>query len=357
MNKLIEYPSLVSAIESFESEYKKTSYEKGFLLAKMECLVFITNSLEDILLNPNTYPIDKLTDIFSFLKEKLSRTSAISNEFLTWTQSDKENSNTSVYNGASKTQNLFETAWTTYSDDVYDHSVALVLDRLEQSGFGPNSLQGKVCFDGGCGTGRLSIAMAKMSASKVVAADFGSKSLSFFQKQIARYNISNIETADIDVTDLSAYPSEHFDFVASNGVLHHTKNCLGGLDEHWRVVKPGGYLWLYLYGAGGFYWEVYDRMRSLLADTSPELLRSFMVHIGVREGLIYTMLDNFLAPREYYYASQILERLSLQHALTWKHQAGKSIFDDPSKYIATTYGKDILGPEGEVRLIIQKNIC
>ena len=348
-NKLDEYPSLSQAITRFEAEFTKSLPEGVFLLVKMNCFVHIAHCLEDMLLTPDEFPIERISALFNFLTDNLARTSEIASEFIT-----RKLESTNPLLGADRTRNLFENAWTTYSDETYDHSVDLVIDRLEQSGFGAGSLQGKICFDGGCGTGRLSIALAKMGAAKVVAADFGAKSLSFFQNQMERYNLSSLEIVNVDVTDLSAYTSESFDFVASNGVLHHTARCLEGVDEHYRLVKPGGHLWLYLYGAGGVYWEIYDRVRSLLSDIAPELFRHLMMNMGVREGFVYTMIDNFFAPREYHYTSQIVERLSQQHPLTWRNQAGKSIFDDPAKYTATMYGKDILGAEGEIRLIVQK---
>src|SRR6185437_15838749 len=64
------------------------------------------------------------------------------------------------------TAELFQTAWTTYDDATYDHSVALMEDRLRRSGFDGRFFRGKSCFDGGCGTGRFAIAMAKAGAAK-----------------------------------------------------------------------------------------------------------------------------------------------------------------------------------------------
>ena len=40
-------------------------------------------------------------------------------------------------------------------------------------------LKGKSCFDGGCGTGRLSIALSRLGAKEIIAADIGEKSLKF----------------------------------------------------------------------------------------------------------------------------------------------------------------------------------
>jgi len=36
------------------------------------------------------------------------------------------------------------------------------------------------------------------------------------------------------------YPGNYFDYVVSNGVIHHTPNTEKAADEFYRVLKPGG---------------------------------------------------------------------------------------------------------------------
>ena len=168
---------------------------------------------------------------------------------------------------ASHTQNivlpLFESAWTQYTEETFDHSLDLVKSRLTRSGFDKNYFAGKSCFDGGCGTGRLSIAMSLLGATKVVAADIGKQSLDFMEAHAKRHG-ANVLPHQCDITDLEVFGADTFDFVASYGVLHHTERMLYGLKEHMRILKPGGYLWLYLYGSGGVYWYIYDKFRDLM---------------------------------------------------------------------------------------------
>lgn len=341
-------PELPPAVAAFEAaatgpEHPARTWEK------LDSMLHIAALMEDILLHPQQDPVERTESLFRFLAEKMCRAADMAAEFAPAPEISSD-----ILSGEEKTKDLFERAWTVYSNETYDHSVSLVEDRLRQSGFGEDFLKGRTCFDGGCGTGRLAVALARMGAGRVVAADVGSASLEFFRRQIARYGLHAVEVVEMDVTDLGAFDSEQFDFVASNGVLHHTPRCLPGLDDHYRLVRPGGFLWLYLYGAGGFYWAVYDRMRGLLADVSPERFCAHMRLRGVREGMTYTMLDNFFAPREYFLSSEILSRLRKLHPLEWRHQRGPSIFDDPSVYTGEKYGKYILGPEGEVRLVIRK---
>ena len=203
--------------------------------------------------------------------------------------------------GLEHTKELFEQAWTCFSNKTYEESIDLVMNRLKKSGIDKSFLKDKVCFDGGCGTGRLSIALSRLGAKKIIAADIGNRSLDFLEEKIKERNIKNITTKKMDITDLREFNDESFDFVASYGVLHHTENCSKGLAEHFRIVKRGGgVFFVYLYGQGGLYWEIYDICRNLLKNISPEEIRSYLLDLKVREGLIYNFIDNLTAPRVYY---------------------------------------------------------
>lgn len=254
-----------------------------------------------------------------------------------------------------ETISLFEAAWTTYSDKTYDHSVELIRERLARNGFDREFFRDKVCFDGGCGTGRFSVAMAELGAKKVVAADLGGASLEYLKKVKTRFNLDNIEVVQQDVTDLGRWPDGTFDFVVSNGVLHHAVETERGIREHFRVTRPGGVCWIYLYGAGGIYWDLYDRMKEQLADIPHDAIKDMLARMEVREGLIYTFLDNVKCPiRKYYLTSQVIAMLRPLGVFTYRNLKGNSVIDDTDKVLASGYGKDLWGPEGEVRIRVDK---
>jgi ubiquinone/menaquinone biosynthesis C-methylase UbiE len=252
-------------------------------------------------------------------------------------------------------EELFENAWATFSDATYGNSVALIDQRLECSGLDAQFFRGKRCFDGGCGIGRFSIAMAKLGAAKVIAIDVGQKSLDYTANQAKRAGLTNIETIRQDVTDLSRWPDASFDFVVSYGVLHHTIDPMKGLREHFRVLRPGGLLWLYLYGDGGLYWAIYDRLRSVISQYPVEHVKRTLQRMGLREGLVYTFLDNVLAPRTYHYETDIVRALRENDPdLIYRRASGSSVVDDVDLSLKTRFGKEIIGPQGEVRLIVTK---
>jgi ubiquinone/menaquinone biosynthesis C-methylase UbiE len=253
------------------------------------------------------------------------------------------------------TRELFQTAWTTYDHKTYAHSLKLMQSRLECSGFDDEYFAGKRCIDSGCGTGRFAIAMALAGAKEVIAADFGDESLAFLEERKKEYNVPQVTPIKMDVTDMFAFETESFDFVASHGVLHHTPHPDRGIKEHFRITKPGGQLWLYLYGAGGIYWPLYDELRKLLLGIEPKHIRAIFQAFGLRKGLIYTFLDNFLAPRVYYGLEQTLDLLRPLHKFSFVHMKGTSPVDDTEKVLATKWGKELWGPDGEVRIVVTKD--
>lgn len=250
---------------------------------------------------------------------------------------------------------LFENAWTIYNEKTYDHSVSLVKARLVNSKLDENFFNNKTCFDGGCGTGRLSIAISLLGCKKIIAADIGQKSLDFMLKQANRLGAS-VTPKKLDVTNLSEIEDETFDFVASYGVLHHTENMRGGLKEHMRVLKQNGYFWLYLYGSDSLYWSIYDIFRDVMRNYTSEEIRWSLNFLGVREGLIYTFLDNFLAPRQYIDKHEIQEIARSRNCYIDRNAKGINTVDDPKMQQESLFGEFILGPDCEHRYILRKKI-
>lgn len=104
---------------------------------------------------------------------------------------------------------------------------------------------GKSILDAGCGSGRFSWAMASMGA-QVHAVDQSEAGVYHTRQACAEFG-EQVRVSQHDLTQpLQLEPS--FDLVWSHGVLHHTGNTFGAFTNIARLVKPGGYLFLMLYG-------------------------------------------------------------------------------------------------------------
>lgn len=100
-----------------------------------------------------------------------------------------------------------------------------------------------ILFDAGCGTGRLTIPLAKQ-VKKVVCCDFSEKSLEILLQNSRTQNVTNIESHQLDLTQPLPFANQSFTKIYSNNVLPFIapERQIALLQEFHRVLKPGGQL-------------------------------------------------------------------------------------------------------------------
>lgn len=65
---------------------------------------------------------------------------------------------------------------------------------------------------------------------------------------------------------------ESFDFVWSAGVIHHTSDMDLAISEFRRILRPGGRLFLLVYGTGGLRWKAVKSLRPIVRDLGQEFV-------------------------------------------------------------------------------------
>ncbi|CAH1783905.1 unnamed protein product [Owenia fusiformis] len=119
-----------------------------------------------------------------------------------------------------------------------EESVAAFVDSTP--GLKAKSEEGIQVLDIGCGTGSLSIKMAKLfPRSEVKGVDLSEESI---KKAKENVNVPNVSFGTADATELDSNWTEKFDYVVSSFVLHHVSPLTTALGEIRRVLKPGGWL-------------------------------------------------------------------------------------------------------------------
>ena len=103
-------------------------------------------------------------------------------------------------------------------------------------------------LDAGCGTGQLTLFLS-MLGRRVVGIDLSHASLSKGQRFKATFGLG-AHFAQMDLFR-PALREGAFDYVFTNGVLHHTADAEGGFRALLRVLKPGGFIVLGLYNTYG----------------------------------------------------------------------------------------------------------
>ena len=108
----------------------------------------------------------------------------------------------------------------------------------------------------GCGTGQLSLYFAIGNNNRVYALDPTLASINLGRNFSKKNKIQNIKFINADIFD-DIFHEKTFDFIWTNGVLHHTKNPNLAFDVISKYLKKNGYILVGLYNK-------YGRLRTVL---------------------------------------------------------------------------------------------
>ena len=196
-----------------------------------------------------------------------------------------------------------------FNREKIDGVVKNLQERFTINNINPKSIfDGNNCLDAGCGAGRGSIMMSLNGAKHIDCLDISNLNIKTTQKNLNKYNVKSFSVKQASIEEIP-YPDEFFDVVWCYGVVHHTSNPDKSLTELVRVLKTGGKLCIFLYGAGGIlrYLVSRARRRTLLID--PAICRSVIENLET--NLHAALMDNWVAPHvRVYEAEKVSLRLS-----------------------------------------------
>ena len=187
--------------------------------------------------------------------------------------------------------------WGTFSPEHYfDEAVQLLRTRLNRNGVDLAWFRGKQALDCGCGGGRYTVALKKLGFTEVVGCDWSEEALETARLRAREAGVEGVHYKRANVLELP-FDDNDFDFVFSNGVLHHTENAAHGLRELLRVMKPHGRGWLYLYGRpGGLDRLTHYLARLLLKHANHKVCRRYCRALGLAGNRTFFLLDLWLTP-------------------------------------------------------------
>jgi SAM-dependent methyltransferase len=154
----------------------------------------------------------------------------------------------------------------------------------------------KRALDCGCGGGRYTVALKNLGFAEVVGVDWSENALETARSRAVEASIEGVTYQKADVLALP-FEDESFDFVFSNGVLHHTVDTSKGVGELARVMKRNGRGWLYLYARpGGLDRVTHYLARLLLRNSNHDLCRRYCRALGLAGNRTFFLLDLWLTP-------------------------------------------------------------
>ena len=116
----------------------------------------------------------------------------------------------------------------------------------------PEFFRGKKVLVAGCSYG-WEVASFHGFGAKVTGVDlYVEKAREFIRRKGITESEVTLLQQNIESLDL---PTDEYEYVYCNGVLHYTQNSEAGLKNIARVLRPGGELLLALYGSGGWFWR------------------------------------------------------------------------------------------------------
>jgi len=192
-----------------------------------------------------------------------------------------------------RTSDLYTSLWRKFDQDTLVEESRHLVEKRIPADIIAKHIKGRRVLDMGCGSGRYTLALAQLGAASVVGIDYQAKSYAAAAKVAADRNLP-IEFVQGDVLALP-FEDASFDFVFSNGVLHHTRSWHDGLKEYRRVMRSSGYL--YLYASGGYFWSSRKAMREVFAEIPADYTHTVMAMIGVPSNR-FIFMDSWYVPIE-----------------------------------------------------------
>ena len=152
-----------------------------------------------------------------------------------------------------KTNETFSAKWNVYmrenNENTYEYMLGFVLKRLAPLGIKTEEefkkfLAGKkMIMDAGSGMGWMSEYMASNTEGTVVSVEIGDGAFAGYEK-CKKYSNCHVIKADLMNVPFS---DNYFDFIFSDGVLHHTPDTKKAMKSLYDKVAPGGVFWFYIY--------------------------------------------------------------------------------------------------------------
>ena len=188
---------------------------------------------------------------------------------------------------------LYSRCWAKYDDHQFGRTVDMFAERFALNGVRVD-LSGRDALDAGCGSGRYTLALANLGARHAHGVDLSARAVTEATARARRIGYDDrVSFSQGSVIDLPSDWTARFDFVCSNGVVHHTPDPVRGLKEIFRVLQPGGQAFVMVYGTGGLFWALTDFCREALTPVPLDVADAWLVMRGTPVGKIFFCLDHW----------------------------------------------------------------
>lgn len=249
---------------------------------------------------------------------------------------------------------LFQNLWTIYNFNEYKKErLGRYLHRIKINNLA-KYIKNKKIIDFGCGHGNFLISCYLNKAQYCLGIDYGKDSISYANQVVKKMKLdANKIKFMIKSVYSSGQKSGSFDFAIQNGVFHHLKNEMKAYKEVHRVLKPGGYFWLYTDGGGGIRDIIFDMSQKILKKIDKSYVLYCLKEIGLDSNKTYHFGDAFNAHYKHSTYKEITNKLKKLNFHNFRQMKGgvKTDFDKP--FFKDKFFKEKFG-SGDLRIVCQK---
>lgn len=195
--------------------------------------------------------------------------------------------------------NIYGSLFTNYPEKLFEESIELFFNRHKRWNIDLEWFKDKTCLDAGCGGGRYLVALSRLGAKEVVGIDISENAVRAANERLKERELLQAKAIKASTSQIP-YPDNYFDYVVSSGVIHHTPDPYRAFLELNRVLKPGGKLFLSVYGKGGLVWFLNDIFRYTICRVIPfKVMEKIWAMVGIPANKRYNYLDNLYVPHCY----------------------------------------------------------
>jgi SAM-dependent methyltransferase len=250
---------------------------------------------------------------------------------------------------------LFQTLWVNFSESDYEDRIARYTHRLEINDLADGFFEGKRVIDFGCGHGNFLQACLRAGAEAGLGIDYGEDSIRYSAAARDRLGVP-AEKLDFRVAQVydTGEPDEAWDVAIQNGVFHHLDDEDAAYREVHRVLKPGGWFWIYTDGAGAVSHDLWDAAVHVLREIPHDAVLEVLDFLGVETNKRYHLGDGLNAVYRHTTYTAFIARLEAYGFGKPRRLIGGFPTDfDHDVLEADPWGSEKFG-DGDIRVLVQK---
>ena len=209
----------------------------------------------------------------------------------------------------------------------------------------------KNCLDLGCGNGRGGLFMAMNNAKEITFSDVSKININKSKSVLKSFGYKS--TAINSPAEKIPFRKNTFDFVWCNGVIMHTDKPSSVLKEIYRVLKPDGQSWIYVYGTGGLWWCIINLIRKYLKNIKPEQIIKELRSLNYGNRFIAEYLDDWKVKNLRRYENASFTKALKLTGFKKVKKMNRGLNYDSSEKLHLTKNKILYG-NGDLRYLITK---